>query len=176
MLHLPEEWLRSNGLRNCPQDRPPSIVNTWSQFLCTRSMYFFCFFFEWKKCGLNCWREEKFLNRWNGGWFQCPSLLNFCWGQIFHTTWLHFIGNPHHINIIMDFGRIYFKPQKSSYSQKWCQSPWSKTHGDIISSRPIVRAHGTTSHFWLMIQAHESHRGNFGSRGLEGQEACSVKL
>ena len=44
MLHLLEEWLRSNGLRNCPQDRPPSIVNTWSQFLCTRSMYFFCFF------------------------------------------------------------------------------------------------------------------------------------
>ena len=51
-----------------------------------------------------------------------------------------------------------------------------KTHGGIISSRPIVRAHGTTSHFWLMIQAHESHRGNFGSRGLEGQEVCSVKL
>ena len=104
------------------------------------------------------------------------KFLSLCWGQIFHTTCLHFIGNPHHINIIMDFGRIYFKAQKSPYSQKWCQSPWSKTHGDIISSRPIVRAHGTTSHFWLMIQAHESHWENFGSRGLEGQEVCSVKL
>ena len=27
-----------------------------------------------------------------------------------------------------------------------------------------------------MIQAHEFHWGNFGSRGLEGQEVCSVKL
>ena len=27
-----------------------------------------------------------------------------------------------------------------------------------------------------MIQAHESHWGNFGSRGLEGQEVCLVKL
>ena len=99
-----------------------------------------------------------------------------CWGQIFYTTWLHFIGNLHHINIIMDFGRIYVKAQKSPYSQKWCQSSWSKTHSDIISSRPIVRAHGTTSHFWLMIQVHESHQGNFGSRGLEGQKVCSVKL
>ena len=28
MLHLPENRLRSNGLRSCPQDRPPNIVNT----------------------------------------------------------------------------------------------------------------------------------------------------
>ena len=99
-----------------------------------------------------------------------------CWGQIFHTTCPHFIGDPHHVNIIMNFGRIYFKAQKSPYSQKWCWSPWSKTHGDIISSRPIVRVHDTTSHFWLIIQVHESHQGNFGSRGLEGQEVCLVKL
>ena len=77
-----------------------------------------------------------------------------CWGQSFHTTWFHFIGDLHHINIIMDFRRIYFKAQKSPYLQKWCRSPWSKTHGDIISSRPIIRAHGTTSHL--------------GSHGLEG--------
>ena len=30
--------------------------------------------------------------------------------------------------------------------------------------------------FWLMIQAHESHQENFGSRGLEGQKVCSVKI
>ena len=41
---------------------------------------------------------------------------------------------------------------------------------------PMVQAHSTSSHFWLMIQTHESHRGNFGSRGLESQEVCSVKL
>ena len=40
----------------------------------------------------------------------------------------------------------------------------------------MVQAHGTSSHFQFMIQAHESHRGNFGSHGLEGQEVCSVKL
>ena len=40
----------------------------------------------------------------------------------------------------------------------------------------MIHAHGTTSHFRLKIQAHESHWGNSGSRGLEGQEVCSVKL
>ena len=99
-----------------------------------------------------------------------------CWGQIFHTTWLYFNGDLHHVNTIMDFGRIYFKAQKSPYSQKCCRSPWSKTHDYIILSRPIIRVYGTTSHFWLMIQAHKSHRGNFRSCGLEGQEVCSVKL
>ena len=98
------------------------------------------------------------------------------WEQISHTTWLHFIGNLHHVNIIMNFGRIYFKAQKSPYLQKWCRSPWSKTDGNIISSWPIVQAHGTTSHFLLMIQAHESHRVNFRNRDLEVQEVCSVKL
>ena len=40
----------------------------------------------------------------------------------------------------------------------------------------MVQAHSTSSHFWLMIQAHEFHRRNFESHGLEGQEVCSVKL
>ena len=57
-----------------------------------------------------------------------------CWGQIFHTTWLHFIGDPHHVNIIMDFGKISFKTQKSPYSHK-------------KASKPMVQAHGTSSHF-----------------------------
>ena len=86
-----------------------------------------------------------------------------CLGQIFHPTWFYFIGNPHHINIIMDFGKISFKAQKSSYLHK-------------KATKPMVQAHGTSSHFQLMIQAHESHRGNFGSRGLESQEVCSVKF
>ena len=122
------------------------------------------------------------VNTWayNSSWsvLSCyiMNYVAFYWGQNFHATWLYFISNLLHINIIIDFEKISFKAQKSLYSQKWCQNPWSKTHGDIISSRPIVRAHDTTSYFWLMIQAHESHRGNFGSRGLEGQEICSVKL
>ena len=40
----------------------------------------------------------------------------------------------------------------------------------------MVQAHNTSSHFWLMTQAHESHQENFGSHGLEGQKVCSVKL
>ena len=40
----------------------------------------------------------------------------------------------------------------------------------------MVQAHGTSFHFQLMIQAHESYRGNFGSCGLEDQEVRLVKL
>ena len=40
----------------------------------------------------------------------------------------------------------------------------------------MVKSHDTSSYFQLMIQAHESHRGNFGSCGLEGQEVYSVKI
>ena len=40
----------------------------------------------------------------------------------------------------------------------------------------MVQAHGTTSHFQLIIQTHESHQGNFGSCDLESQEICLVKL
>ena len=62
-----------------------------------------------------------------------------------------------------DFGKTSFKGQKSPY-----------LHKKVL--KPMVQAHGTSSPFWLMIQAHESHRENFGSRGLEGQEVCSVKF
>ena len=65
------------------------------------------------------------------------SLLVFlirCWGQIFHTTWLYFIGNLRHVNIIMDFGKISFKAQKNSYLHK-------------EASKFIVQAHSTSSHF-----------------------------
>ena len=64
---------------------------------------------------------------------------------------------------IMDYGKIYFKSQKSPYLHK-------------MMPKSIVQAHGTTSHFQFMIQDHEFHWGNFGSRGWEGQEVCLVKL
>ena len=57
-----------------------------------------------------------------------------CWEQIFHATWLCFIGNSHHINTIMDFGKIFSKAQKSPYLHK-------------EASKPIVQAHSTLSHF-----------------------------
>ena len=55
------------------------------------------------------------------------------------------------------------KPKRAYIHTKRFQSPWFKL---------------TTHHliFWLMIQANESHQGNFGSRGLEGQEVCLIKL
>ena len=60
-------------------------------------------------------------------------------------------------------GKSLLKPKRAYIHTKRCQSPWFK-----------FMAHHLI--FWLMIQAHESHRGNFGSRGLESQEVCSVKL
>ena len=57
-----------------------------------------------------------------------------CWGQIFHTTWLYFISDLHHFNIIMDFGKISFKAQKSPYSHK-------------KASKLMVQAQGTSFHF-----------------------------
>ena len=46
----------------------------------------------------------------------------------------------------------------------------------LIFTQNDNKTQGTSSHFRLMIQAHESLRGNFGSRGLEGQEVCLVKF
>ena len=88
---------------------------------------------------------------------------NYYWRQIFHTTWLHFIGNPHHVNTIMILGKSLLKSKKAHIYTKRRQIPWFK----LIAHHLI---------FWLMIQVYESHRGNFGSCGLEGQEVCSVKL
>ena len=51
-------------------------------------------------------------------------MLDVYWGQNFHTTWLHFIGDLHYVNTIMDFGKISFEAQKSPYSQND-----AKTHG-----------------------------------------------
>ena len=67
-------------------------------------------------------------------------------------------------------GKSILKPKGAHICTKRHQSPWSETHGNITSSKPMVQAHGTSSHFQLMIQVHESHRGNFGSRGLEDQK------
>ena len=73
-------------------------------------------------------------------------------------------------------GKSISKPKRAHNYQKQRQSLWSNTHGDFISSKPMVQAHGTSFHFQLMIQAHESYRGNFGSCGLEDQEVRLVKL
>ena len=60
-------------------------------------------------------------------------------------------------------GKSLLKPKRAHIHTKRCQSPWFK-----------FMAHHLI--FWLMIQAHESHRGNFGSRGLESQEVCLVNF
>ena len=40
----------------------------------------------------------------------------------------------------------------------------------------MVQAYDTLSYFQLMIQTHESHQRNFGSRDLEVQDVYLVKL
>ena len=60
-------------------------------------------------------------------------------------------------------GKSLLKLKRAHIYTKWHQSPWFK----LIEHHLI---------FWLMFQAHESHQGNFGSHGLEGQEVCSIKL
>ena len=56
------------------------------------------------------------------------------------------------------------------------------THGKrLLQQKPLFtqnnnKARGTSSHFWLRIQANESLWENFGSCGLEGQEVCLVNL
>ena len=89
-----------------------------------------------------------------------------------------FISLTTHTTSILSWilGKSISKPKIAHIYTKQCQSPWSKTHGDIISSKLMVQAYGTSSHFQVIIQTHESHWGNFGNRGLEGQELYSVKL
>ena len=64
MLYLPEEWLRSGGLRSFPLDRPPNVVNTWRQFLYTGSVEL-----------IVGWREEKLENQWNGEMIPMPKCV-----------------------------------------------------------------------------------------------------
>ena len=60
-------------------------------------------------------------------------------------------------------GESLLKPKRAHIYTKRRQIPWFK----LITHHLI---------FWLMIQACESHRGNFGRGDLEGQEVCSIKF
>ena len=98
-----------------------------------------------------------FVKKWE------KLLKESCWGQIFHTTWLYFISDHTTSTLSWILGKSLLKPKRAHIHTKRRQNPWFK-----------LMAHHLI--FWLMIQAHESHWGNFRSRGLEGQEVCSVKL
>ena len=60
--------------------------------------------------------------------------------------------------------------------------PLLYTHGKPLLQQELIftqndnKTRGMSSHLQLMIQAHKSLWGNFGSRSLEGQELCSVKF
>ena len=62
------------------------------------------------------------------------TIFDSYWEQNFHATWLYFIGNQHHINILWILGKSILKPKRAHIYTKWSRSPWSKTHGNIISS------------------------------------------
>ena len=88
---------------------------------------------------LEVWRYLNFTP-----WYFKVWILPY-WGQNFHATWLYFIGNPHHIHIIMNFWKIYFKAQKSPYLHKMMpkpivQNPWQYY---------FIKAHGSSS--WNII-------------------------
>ena len=83
--------------------------------------------------------------------YKCFVVGNNCWGQNFHATWLYFIGNCTTSILSWILGKSISKPKKAHIYTKRRQSPWSKIHGDIISTKPMVQAHGTTSHFRVMI-------------------------
>ena len=93
--------------------------------------------------------------------------------KIFKPHGIYFIGNSHHINKLWILEKPFLKSKRAHIHK---MTPKPMVHGDIISSKLIVQAHGTISHSRHMIQAHGSHQGNFGSRGLEGQEVCLVKF
>ena len=83
--------------------------------------------------------------------YKCFVVGNNCWRQNFHASWLYFIGNRTTSILSWILDKSISKPKKVHIYTKRRQSPWSKTHGDIILTKPMVQAHGTTSHFWLMI-------------------------
>ena len=63
----------------------------------------------------------------------------------------------------------------------WPILPLSHSRKGLLQQKLIFtqnddKIQGMQSHLRLKIQAHESLWGNFGSRGLKGQEVCSVKL
>ena len=57
---------------------------------------------------------------------------------------------------IMNFGKIHFKAQKSPYLHKMKPKPMVQNPWQYYLINLMVQAHGTTSHFQLMIQARVS--------------------
>ena len=70
----------------------------------------------------------------------------------FHATWFYFIGNPHHTTSTLPWilDKSTLKPKRAYIYTKWCRSPRSKTHGDIISS-----THGSSPWYIISFSAHE---------------------
>ena len=87
-----------------------------------------------------------------------------------HMALFHW--QPASINIIMDFGKISFKAQKSPYLHKKV----SKLLVQNLWRYYLIKTHGSSSWHIISFLAHESHWRNFGSCDLEDQEVCSIKL
>ena len=79
----------------------------------------------------------------SGGWM---LRTNFS-----HHTCLYFVGNPHHINIIMDFKKISFKAQKSPYLHKKTSKPMVQNPSRYY----IIKAHGSISWHNISFLAHD---------------------
>ena len=79
------------------------------------------------------------------------------------------------ININIWIGLKQWIKAHDSYYLSYTYGKWLLQQESIFTQNDN-KTRGTSSHFRLMIQAHKSFWGNFGSRGLEGQEVCLVKL
>ena len=80
----------------------------------------------------------------------------------------------HHQHQHMDWAQVMNQNSQPMLPLSYSWKAASPTK--VIFTQNDNKAQGTSSHLRLMIQAHESLWGNFGSHGLEGQELCSIKL
>ena len=101
---------------------------------------------------------------------QWPLTLYVCWGQNFHATWLYFIGNQYHINIIKSISN----PKRAHIQND------AKAHGLKPMAYYVIKAHGLSSWHIISFSAYNPSSwislGEFGSHGLEDQEVCSIKF
>ena len=101
----------------------------------------------------------------------------------YFKRWIH---GPYFLFINWDHNPRHYQHQYMDQVQVMNQNSWpilSLSYSWKVASPTKAhiyikwqQAQGMSSHLRLMIQAHESLWGNFGRRGLEGQEVCSVKL
>ena len=76
---------------------------------------------------------------------QWPLTLYVCWGQNFHATWLYFIDNQYHINIIKSISN----PKRAHIQND------AKAHGLKPMAYYFIKAHGLSSWHIILFSAYD---------------------